>query len=248
MHEAVKRSISGIPSGSSKTLTSHVADLDRKVMLYWDEDTPFPPDIIAIREKWRKFTPGWNVALFGKETACRHLQENYGRDIARLFLTCAIPAMRADFFRVFWAMAEGGIYSDVKYVPRREPLFFDPRKNLTAVKKGNGKVIRNSVFYAKKGCNELKSIAFEIEMAVSKRELTDIWESTGPGQWTKVLSLNETSTVAMIESQDLFRTYLRKELYFPSDTRGTNRHWIPLQRRMSIYQDPPGTPDGVAEI
>ena len=84
------------------------------------------------------------------------LRDNFGGDIARLFLTCTIPAMRADFFRVFWAISEGGIYSDLAFAPTREPLFFDAEKNLTVVKRPDGEVIRNGVFFSRKNCKELK--------------------------------------------------------------------------------------------
>ena len=104
---------------------------NRNIMLYWDDANPFPQDIIAVTEKWRNVCPAWNVMLFGQETACDNLRENFGGDIARLFLICGIPAMRADFFRVVWAISDGGIYSDMTYVPKIELLFFDPGKDVT---------------------------------------------------------------------------------------------------------------------
>ena len=140
----------------------------RNVMLYWDDANPFPPDIIAITEKWRNFCPGWDVMLFGKDTACGFLQENFGRDIARLFLTCGLSNMRSDFFRVFWAIAKGGIYSDLLFSPKREPLFFDPEKNLTLARNHYTGMPINGIFFAKRDCVELKLVAYQLITTISK--------------------------------------------------------------------------------
>ena len=76
---------------------SETAEANQNIMLYWDEGDPFPKDIVEICEIWRKFFPAWNVMLFGKESACRFLRGNFGIDVVRLFLICAVPAKRADF-------------------------------------------------------------------------------------------------------------------------------------------------------
>ena len=206
----------------------------RNVMLYWDDANPFALDILAIAEEWRNFCPGWNVVLFGKETAVAFLHENFGEDIAKLFLTCAVPAMRSDFFRVFWAISEGGIYSDVKYVPMREPLFFDAGKDLTVTRNRNGN-IRNSIFFSKRNCKELKLIAFEIVKNISKRETRSILKVTGPRLWTKTLSNEETGTMAVTDwRKDMIGRFVEFSNH-PSSTRLTDMHWSRQSRRTSIY-------------
>ena len=212
--------------------------MNNNVMLYWDDAT-VPADIVAIREQWRRFCPGWNVILFSKETACRFLRENYGADMLRLFLTCALPTMRADFFRVFWAIAEGGIYSDLRFVPLREPLFFDPDKDLTVGRKPDG-LIRNGAFFCKKGCKEMKLIAFEMMMSVSKKEIREVDMATGPKLWAKTLPKRDTDTMQIIDWRKDMLRFLEFSDY-PSCTRDTENHWLNLQRRMSIYCDSPET-------
>lgn len=222
---------------------SDAAHVNRNVMLYWDNANPFPSDVIKVYEIWRYHCPGWNVTLFGREAACDFLREKYGGDIVRFFLNCAMPAMRADFFRVFWAISEGGIYSDITFLPKREPLFFHQEKNLTVVKKRDGNVIRNSIFFSKKDCKELKLIAYEILKAVSTREIPCIWLATGPGAWMRVLSLHETSTVAVLEWINLRSRFIKFSNY-PSSTQNTDMHWKELQLRNSIYQDIQNISDG----
>ena len=226
----------------SNTQSSKADDANRNIMLYWDKADPFPSDIVKVSELWMKFSPEWDVTLFSKETAGSFLREKFGVDVVRLFLTCAVPAMRADFFRVFWAISEGGIYSDLTFAPIREPLFFDPEKNLTVVKRPDGAVIRNNIFYSKKDCKEMKLIAYEIMKSVSKRESTHIAFATGPRIWTKILTSNKKDSVTILEWEDLFGDYIKFSRY-PSSTYGTHMHWKELQLRMNIYQDPPEIPD-----
>ena len=230
------------------TQISRATDDNRNVMLYWDDANPFPPDIIAVKEKWQNFCPGWDVALFGKETACSFLQDNFGGDIARLFLTCGLPNMRSDFFRVFWGISRGGIYSDILLVPKREPLFFDPGKNLTLGRNLTTGIPINGFFFAKKDCAELKLVAYQLITAISKREIRRIFSLTGPAAWTialwgrnagrmKEMGTSEmiTSTIAIVDLEDVWREYLDQQ-HYPSSKRGTDMHWSSLQRYTGLYR------------
>lgn len=224
--------------------SARTSDANQNVMLYWDDVLldwgkikPYPARIIAVKEKWQSFCPGWNAALFNKETARLFLRDKYGEDIADLFSSCAVAAMRADFFRVFWAMAEGGIYSDLNYVPKSEPLFFDPAKRLTVARRSDNGTIMNRIFFSKKESEEMKLVANEILEAVSKREIPCILHATGPGAWTRALSPDGTSGMSILRWEDLLEDFIERSNYGLT-TRGTDKHWKKLQLRMSIYRDP----------
>ena len=221
------------------------SDANRNVMLYWDnnmldwgEVEPYPQGIIAVREKWRRFCPGWRVTLYSRETAWLFLRDKHGEDIAELFSTCAVAAMRADFFRVFWAIAEGGIYTDLNYVPKREPFFVDPAKRLSVARRSDNGTIMNRFFFSKKDCEEMKLIANEIIDAVGKREIPCILHATGPGAWTRTLSQIGTSGMSILNWEDLLGNFIERRNYGHT-TRGTSQYWKKLQLRMSIYQNPP---------
>lgn len=231
---------------------SGVADVNKNIMLYWD-DANVPNDVMKVWERWKAYCPKWNVVLFDRKAAHRFLRDKYGRNIVNLFLTCAIPAMRADFFRVFWAISEGGIYSDISFVPKREPLFFDYRKDLTVARRsytgiisGPGNrgfiiprtgIIGNSIFFSKKDSKALKLIAHEITNSISNRRISRVYFATGPGAWTRSMLNMEKNLVNIINFEDLFRIFIQKSNY-SSATRGTEKHWKQLQRKMNIYQDP----------
>lgn len=231
--------------------SSEVTDVTRNVMLYWDA-YPFPPDVIAVSETWRKHCPEWKVTLFNQETARLYLQDVFGGDIVRLFLTCALPAMRSDFFRVLWAVSEGGIYSDVTFVPKRAPLFFNPEKDLTVTLRPSGKkrgsrpnvmIPKSNIFFAKKGCMELKLIAFEQIKEISKREIPTVWDSVGTEVWVRTIDQNDNSAVEFLDWKTLRDEFIENSNY-PSHTRKTDLHWTRLQKKMSIYQDPLETKSG----
>ena len=208
--------------------------MNRNIMLYWDD---FPTlDILEVVQEWQNFCPEWNVVLFSKATASRFLLDNYGGEMLRLFLTCAIPAMRSDFFRVFWAISEGGLYTDVRFVPMRKPTFFDSCKDLTVAIRPNG-VIKNNFFYCKKDCKELKLIAFELIQAISRKVSNEILDVSGPHLWTRMLPKKETETVAVNAWRDDVLDKFIKFSFYKSCTRGTKMHWTRLQRHMSIYCD-----------
>ena len=192
----------------------------QNIMLYWDnimldwgEIEPYPPEIIAVKEKWQNFCPGWNVALFSKETAWLFFARQVWMRRRPLFSTCAVATMRADFFRVFWAISEGGIYSDLQFVPRREPLFFDAGKRLTVVRRPNSGVIINGIFYSRKDCSELKLVAREIIKTVSERAIPCIMHATGPGAWMRTLSRKGMREISIINLEELLGKFIEQFHY-----------------------------------
>jgi len=205
---------------------------NRNIMLYWDDTLP-PDSVSTVVDKWKSVCITWKVTLFSKKTAHHYLLENFGRDIARLFLSCAVPAMRSDFFRVFWALSEGGIYSDLTFAPKREPSLLLRGESITVVQRPNG-IIINGIFFAKKDCTELKLIAFEIVKAVSQRTEKNIWLATGPGAWMRAVGKNETNTMSIVDLADVNMHDMNYSNY-KSSTRSTGKHWSKVQHQMDIY-------------
>lgn len=208
----------------------------QNIMLYWDT-RPFPSDVLEVVRKWRASFPGWNVKLFDREMASIFLREKYGSEIVRLFLTCALPAMKADFFRVFWAISDGGIYSDIRFTPRHNPIFFNSEKELTVPMVPRIPILRNNLFFSKCGCRELKLIAFEIIKNVSQKKIQNIYAATGPTLWGKVIPMKDSRTVSIVNWQDVVEKFVYRAEY-PSSTRDTDMHWTKLQLKMNIYRPP----------
>lgn len=214
-----------------------LTELNKNIMLYWDT-RPYPADVLEIVQKWRDSFPDWNVTIFDREMASIFLSKMYGREIVRLFLTCALPAMRADFFRVFWAISEGGIYSDLRFTPRQNPIFFNTEKDLTVPMVPRIPILRNNLFFAKRNCKELKLVACELIKNVSQKKIHDIYEATGPTLWGKVIPLKDTSTVSLVNWKNVVDKFVYRREY-PSSTRGTDMHWTQMQLKINIYHAPP---------
>ena len=204
---------------------------NQNIMLYWD-DAP-PPEVSAVVEKWRKAFPAWNVALFDEKAACHFLLARFGGEIARIFRRCRLHAMRSDFFRVFWAMSEGGIYSDVAFVPRRDPLFFNPAKDITVITEETPSTLLNGLFYSKKNSKELKLVAYEMIQAISQERIPNIELATGPAAWSRALGQRETTTMAILRAD--IRLHIERSGY-TKQMRPEETHWNKMQKRMSIYQ------------
>jgi hypothetical protein len=203
-------------------------------LLYWDDEAA-PESVLQVLHQWRENCPSWNVQLFGKRTAEHFLLERFGSEIRKCFLSCAVPAMRSDFFRVFWALEEGGIYSDVTFLPKSDALFFSDQKNITLARWHHGRIV-NGVFFAKKNCQELKLVAYEILMSVSKRADNNIWSAVGPGAWIRALGQEESESIAIVDRSYLFEHHLKMSGY-ESSTRDTELHWSKVQENISIYKD-----------
>lgn len=215
----------------------NLTEINQNILLYWDT-RPFPSDVLEVVQKWRFSFPDWNVNLFDQDMARDFLSEKYGNEIVRLFHTCALPAMKADFIRVFWAISEGGIYSDIRFTPRHNPIFFNSEKELTVPMVPRIPILRNNIFFSKKGCKELKLIAFEIIKNISEKRIQDIYEATGPTLWGKVIPLKNSRTVSIVNWQDVVENYVYRAEY-PSSTRGTDFHWTKMQLKMNIYSPHP---------
>ena len=215
--------------------TPCLAKDEKNIMLYWD-DAHAPPDVTRVVDKWQALCPTWNVTLFNQDTAFRFIRDEMGEEIAKLFYVCGLPAMRSDFFRVFWGIINGGIYSDITFAPKREPLFFDAGKNITLIRHGHGR-IKNGIFFAKKGCKELKLIGYEILHSVAQRKTGSIISITGPSVWGKILGQRETSTIAIVDSGYMWKNFIERSNYI-SSMRGTDKHWTQMQWRTGIYRQP----------
>lgn len=221
----------------------------RNVMLYWDDEDIVPKEIAGIVEEWRRICSGWNIKLFGMESARDFLRDNFGKDISQLFLTCALPAMRSDFFRVCWAFSRGGIYCDLRHVPLREPLFFLPGKNLTLPLHDIG-TVTNRIFYSKVESCELKLVQSEIIKSLRERKHESVWGATGPGAWMralvpgpnrkrkiklrKMMTQGQKGEIELVTWENVLKFF--HDSNYPGPERFSHEHWTVQQLHVSIYR------------
>jgi hypothetical protein len=175
---------------------------------------------------------GWDVRLFSMKSAYQFIFKEYGKDVAKAFLSCALPAMRSDFFRVFWALSKGGVYSDITF----DPILIAPEKHITIMTTDQEGRLRNGYFCAKKQCRELRSIALEILISLSKKEDQNVWSATGPGAFIRAIGNDETHTIHKVSTSSLLKHDIAPSFYSASTWNGEN-HWSVKQLHMNIYDN-----------
>lgn len=210
-----------------------------KVFVYWDAPEA-PADVLAVVARWREKCPEREVELFNRDTARQFLTRTHGATIAALFDSCALPAMRSDFFRVFRALEGGGLYCDVTFAPQaglsRAPEGFGTATGLSVVRwNAHGRIV-NGIFHAKAGNPLMQQIAYALTKGVSLRRGQNVWSVTGPGVWIPILDQADPASFKAYDSDALFTGFLQRSGY-TSSTRGTDQHWSKAQEAIGIFAD-----------
>lgn len=80
---------------------------------YWHDASDVPADVRACIDSWEQVRgQGIESRMFCDSSAVAFIAERYGDREVRAFGRCRHPAMRCDFFRICFLLAEGGLYVD----------------------------------------------------------------------------------------------------------------------------------------
>ena len=99
------------PSGCERT---HRAELiPRTLVRFWHDPYDVPPDVRVCMESWDGLRDeGFWFRMFGDASASAYIAERYGPRELAAFARCRHPAMRSDYLRMCFVLAEGGLYVD----------------------------------------------------------------------------------------------------------------------------------------
>jgi len=98
-------------SGSSANGNGH--SIPRTLIQYWHDLGRLPDDVRACMQSWDRLgTEGFTFRLFDDELARAYIAQTYGERESEAFARCRHPAMRSDFLRMCFVLAEGGFYVD----------------------------------------------------------------------------------------------------------------------------------------
>lgn len=82
-------------------------------MRFWHDPCDVPPDVRKCLESWDALRDeGFSFRMFGDASAAAYVEERYGPRERAAFARCRHPAMRSDYFRMCFVLAEGGLYVD----------------------------------------------------------------------------------------------------------------------------------------
>ncbi len=108
--------------------------IPRKLIRYWHDLRALPDDVRACLESWDRLAgEGFSFHMFDDESAATYIDDVYGEPESRAFSRCVHPAMRCDYLRLCFILAEGGLYVDADDVLLGEGwrrLFRDGRLKL----------------------------------------------------------------------------------------------------------------------
>lgn len=93
--------------------------IPRTLVRFWHEPDDVPADVRACLDSWNVLREeGFAFRMFGDESAGQYIAERYGSRERAAFALCRHPAMRSDYFRLCFVLAEGGLYVDADDVLR----------------------------------------------------------------------------------------------------------------------------------
>ena len=88
--------------------------IPRTLVRYWHDLQALPDDVRACLESWGRLRlEGFEFRMFDDKSAAPYVAANFGCRERAAFDRCRHPAMRSDYLRLCFILAEGGLYVDV---------------------------------------------------------------------------------------------------------------------------------------
>ncbi|MFC5743577.1 glycosyltransferase family 32 protein [Dyella tabacisoli] len=112
-------------SAFTRSLTLHllhrpaISTVDRSIgvprtlIRYWHDPHDVPDDVSDCLASWDRLRDdGFEIYTFNDTSAAAYIAERYGALQVKAFARCRHPAMRSDYLRLCFVLAEGGFYVD----------------------------------------------------------------------------------------------------------------------------------------
>ena len=89
------------------------APIPKRLIRYWHDLSDLPGDVRECLDSWDRLADdGFELHLFDDASAATYIAATYGDRECRAFARCGHPAMRSDYLRMCFVLAEGGFYVD----------------------------------------------------------------------------------------------------------------------------------------
>jgi mannosyltransferase OCH1-like enzyme len=207
------------------------------ILQFWDSDTP--EYITKLLKTVQTNNEDFGYALFNDVDAQAYIREHYGQDNLTVYESCALPSMRADLFRYYYLLREGGLYVDADFRCTRSlrPLV---EKGVAGCLYENKLGITNSMIFVRESNNPL--LARVLDDAISNiktRDSNSVWSVTGPGIFRRLYTNTAHSALfeafSIIDDNDFF-TYFDK---VPGlEYKRTDKHWtVARDKGISIFTE-----------
>lgn len=85
----------------------------RTLVRFWHDSSDLPNDVKACLDSWERLRDhGFEFRMFDDVSAAAYIRDTFGQRELKAFSRCRHPAMRSDFLRLCFMVAEGGLYVD----------------------------------------------------------------------------------------------------------------------------------------
>jgi mannosyltransferase OCH1-like enzyme len=197
--------------------SAHIQDaapIPRTLVRYWHDPSDVPSDVRRCLESWDTLRDeGFEFRMFGDHSAAAYIAERYGPRELAAFARCRHPAMRSDYLRMCFVLADGGLYVDADDVLlgpgwkdvfrdstlKVQPLCYDvnaggmvstPQLRRTDLPtEGRIFYVNNNPIAASAGHPVLRrALARATDRLLGDEPAPEIQSTTGPGNLTAVLA------------------------------------------------------------
>ena len=199
---------------SSASELTKSAPIPKTLIRYWHDPCDLPEDVRACLNSWDRLgEEGFEIRMFDDVSASAYIEDEYGAREREAFARCRHPAMRSDYLRMCFVLAEGGLYVDAddvllgdgwRYIFRDgrlkvQPLCYDiPSSRMMPAAEiwrpdlpTDGRIfyVNNDPIASPADHPVLRrALARATERLLGEDRLPEIQSTTGPGNFTAALA------------------------------------------------------------
>lgn len=201
-------------SSSRSERTDPTAVIPKTLVRFWHDLHNVPPDVRRCLDSWDALrNEGFSFRMFGDASAEAYIAKRFGPRELAAFARCRHPAMRSDYLRMCFVLADGGLYVDADDVLlgpgwqdvfrdgtlKVQPLCYDvtacgmvPASELRRTDLPTGGrifYVNNNPIAAPAGHPVLRrALARATDRLLGEEPAPEIQSTTGPGNLTAVLA------------------------------------------------------------
>lgn len=87
--------------------------IPKRLIRYWHDSSNLPQDVRVCLSSWDRLgDEGFEFYMFNDASAAAYIAGAFGDRERQAFARCSHPAMRCDYLRMCFVLAEGGLYVD----------------------------------------------------------------------------------------------------------------------------------------
>jgi hypothetical protein len=170
-------------------------DSQTPIVQYWDSGEP-PREIADLLAGFGERNPGRRHLVFDQDQAAELIAAHFGERELTAFRACAVPAMRADYFRYCAILALGGIYADAGFrcLAPLQPLFDSPEQGALFRVEPRGYLLNGAFLFRTPG-HPLLRLALDLATTnIERRPVEMVQMVTGPWVFTALWVLHRLNS------------------------------------------------------